>query len=303
MGSMRVWACFGLAVVLAGCDRAPDVGEQVQAPAEGRALPQAARSALLIKAQEGAGLHLAYIHEIGLELPGELLVAHFNAARDKCANDAALHCLLMHAEIGPSQGGYLRNAAGLPDTASLQVRLSHDLVTGFAAALTQSLPGEAAGVVRVVRQASTADDLGQPVADAGQVVAQLTSYLAALKVLGSRLTISVSDQVKVAEETARAQTQLDEAQARQRELSLRVDTEEVDVVFTAARPVVQASDPVRQVLAGAQDSLRRNAAEVLAFGIAAVPWVPVGMVGLLLLWVVRRVVFGRRGAKRVRVEA
>ena len=301
MGSMRVLACFGLAMVLAGCDRQTDASEQMRAPAEGRALPEAAGEAPLIKAQAGAGLHLAYTHEIGLELPGKLLVAHFDAARDRCANDAALHCLLMHAEIGPSRAAYTQQAPGPPRTASLQVRLSHDLVTDFAASLTRSLPGEAAGVVRVVRQASTADDLGQPVADAGQVVAQLTSYLAALKVLGARLTISVSDQVKVAEETARAQTQLEEAQARQRELALRVDTEEVDVVFTAARPVVQAADPVTQVLAGAQDSLRRNAAEALAFGIAAVPWVPVGIAGLLLLWVVRRVMFGR-SVRRVRTE-
>ncbi len=293
MGGMRVWTCLGIAMALAGCDRQPEAGEQVQAQNEGRVMPDAGGPAPLIKAQERAGLHLAYTHEIGLELPGSSLVAHFNAARDKCANDAALHCLLLHAEIGPSRAGYLPRVPGPPQSASLQVRLSHDLVTGFATALTQSLPGEAAGLVRVVREASTADDLGQPVADSGQHVAQLTDYLAALKVLGARLTISVSDQVKVAEETARTQTQLEEAQSRQRELSLRVDTEEVDVVFTAARPAVQTADPVTLVLAGAQDSLRRSAAGALAFGIAAVPWVPVGLVGLLVLWVIRRVVFGR----------
>ncbi len=302
MAAIRVLASLAIASVVAGCDRQTSVPP----PA-----PAAQSSGLglngglpLVKAQTGPGLHLAYTHEIGLELPSGVLAAHFEAARDRCLNTASLHCLLLHAEVGSPHMVYSQRGVGTVESASLQVRLPHDQVGGFQAALTAALPGEAPGVVRVIQQASTADDLGQPVADAAQRVAELTDYLAALKVLGARLTISVSDQVKVAEETARAQTQMEEAQMRQRELSLRVDTEEVDVAFTAARPAAEpAPDPVTQVLAGAQDSLRRNTADALAFGIAALPWVPFGLVALVLLWVVRRLVFGRRAAARVRVEA
>ncbi len=300
MADMRVWACLGLAAISAGCDRQPAPG-QMAAPSQAAAgLPSGGLQ--LVKAQGGPGLHLAYTHDIGLELPGDVLAAHFAASRDRCANDATLHCLLLHAEIGAPHMAYSQRGTGSLVRANLQVRLPHDQVARFSAALTASLPGEAGGLVRVVQQASTADDLGQPVADAAQRVGELTDYLAALKVLGARLTISVSDQVKVAEETARAQTQMEEAQMRQRELSLRVDTEELDVGFAASQPAAApAPDPVTQVLAGAQDSLRRNAAEALAFGIAVVPWVPLGLVGLVVLWVVRRVVFGRRFS-RVRAE-
>ncbi len=299
MTDMRVLACLGVAVALAGCDRQP--AGQMRAPAD-RMVAAAAQSAPLARAQTGPGLHLAYTHEIGLQLRAGALQAHFVAARDRCLDDAARHCLLLYAAIAASGAEDAQNAAGAAGSASLRVRLPHDQVAGFSAALTTPLPGEAAGLVRVIQQASAAEDMGQPVADASQHVAQLTDYLAALKVLGARLTISVSDQVKVAEETARAQTQLEEAQSRQRELLLRVDTEEVDVSFTAVQPVVPAADPVTQVMAGAQESLRRNAAEALAFGIAALPWVPAGLVGLLALWVVRRVVFGRR-ITRARVES
>ena len=298
---MRVWAWLMAVLVVAGCDRQPGAGRMATPAPASAAAPSGGRLSLA-GAQIGPGLHLAYTHDIGLELPGDVLAAHFAASRDTCVNDAALHCLLLHAEIGPPHMAYSQRGAGSLVVASLQVRLPHDQVARFSAALTAPLPGEAAGLVRVVQQASTADDLGQPVADAAQRVGELTGYLASLKVLGARLTISVSDQVKVAEETARAQTQLEEAQVRQRELSLRTDTEELDVEFSAAVPAVApAPDPVTLVLAGAQDSLRRNAADALAFGIAALPWVPVGVVGLVVLWVARRVVFGRR-ARRVVVE-
>ncbi len=289
MADMRVLVCLSAALLMAGCDRQPAAGQAP--PAERPDVAALGSRVGLARAQEGPGLHLAYTHEIGLALPAPLVEPHFAAARDRCLGPAS-HCLLLHAEIG---------AAGLQQAASLRVRLPHDQVAGFFAALTAPLPGEAAGLVRVVRQASTAEDLGQPVADASQHVAELTDYLAALKVLGARLTISVSDQVKIAEETARAQTQLEEAQARQRELSLRVDTEALDVAFTAMPPAVQAADPVSQVLAGADDSLRRNAADALAFGIMALPWVPLGVVAALLLWVARRLVFGRR-VIRVRAD-
>ena len=173
------------------------------------------------------------------------------------------------------------------------MRLPHDQIAPFTNALTDRLPAETSDLVQVIRQSSTAEDLGQPVADAGQRVAQLTDYLASLKVLGGRLTLSVADQVKIAGETAQAQTQLEEAQARQRELALRVDTEELDVDF-ADKKFVQDADPIPRVLEGAQESLRQNAAEALQFSIASLPWVPVVFVGLVVLWIARRVVFGRR---------
>ena len=289
MGGMRGWV-FGLAIagLAAGCDRQPAAGQAPGAAVgagSGVFLPFGA-------AQQGAGLHLAYTHEVELAVPAGVMAAHYMAARDACLTVAARHCLLLQAEIGRGE------AAGAAQTASVRVRLPHDQVADYSALLTGALPGEAAGLVRVTREASTADDLGQPAADAGQRVAQLSDYLASLKVLGARLTISVSDQVKIAEETARTQTQLEEAQTLQRALALRVDTEEVDVGFMGVAAPVQAGDPVAGVLAGAQGSLRRNAAEALGLGIAALPWVPLGLVGVLVLWVVRRVVVGRRDSRR-----
>jgi hypothetical protein len=277
--------CVLIGLALSGCEQRQDHAKQSQSPAP------AAKPWFSGGAQQGPGLHLAYTHQIGLEVANGALSAHFLAARDRCLTNPSHHCILIHADIAAAQAGQGDEASD--GAASLRVRLPHDQIAPFTNALTDRLPGETSDLVQVVRQSSTAEDLGQPVADAGQRVAQLTDYLASLKVLGGRLTLSVADQVKIAGETAQAQTQLEEAQARQRELALRVDTEELDVDF-ADKKIVQDADPVPRVLAGAQESLRKNTAEALQFSIAALPWVPVAFVGLVVLWIARRVVFGRR---------
>ncbi len=297
------WALLLPLCGLAACNRhAPPPPPEAAMPAapapmQNRAMGAKAAWFKPAPAQQ-PGMHLAYTHDIGLEVAGGALAAHFTAARDRCLNTPALHCMLMQAEIGtlPTFQGFRPDPVPqkLP-SASLRVRLPHDQVAPFVNALTDPLPGEKPGLVQVVRQSTSAEDLGRPIEDATQRMAQLTDYLASLKALGSRLTISVSDLVKIASETAQAQTELEEAQARQRDLSLQVDTEEVDVGYAAqAAAAPPPADPIQLVLDGAEATLRSNAAEALDVAIAALPWVPVGLVGLILLWILRRAVFGRR---------
>ncbi len=289
-----VRACL-LAGALAGCDRhaAPPAPAAFAPtpPAPAAAPEEQARTPWFTPApQQGPDMHMAYTHAVTLEVAEGALPAHFTAARDRCLAPSPLHCLLLHAELGA--GGSYRRPPQV--SAALRVRLPHDQVAAYANALTAPLPGEAPGLVRVLRQSTTAEDLGRPVADVAQRVAQLSQYLASLKALGGRLTISVSDLVKIASETAQAQTEIETAQAQQRSLALQVDTEELDVDFEPQPPHATPVDPVSKVLDDSQEVLRQNAADALAFGIAAVPWIPVGLVGLILLAILRRVVVGRR---------
>jgi hypothetical protein len=110
----------------------------------------------------------------------------------------------------------------------------------------------------------------------------------------------VSDLVKIASETAQAQTQIEEAQAQQRDLALQVDTEELDVTFAQPQEQVADVDPIDQVRADARDILDANVADALRFAIAALPWIPVGLIGLLVLFIARRALFGRRQPAIVR---
>ena len=253
-----------------------------------------ARSWFTASPSQAPGTHLAYSHAVTLQVGGGALRAHFTAARDRCLGTP--HCILLHASLdtAPLTDGGQYDVQPGTQTASLQLRLPHDQIAAYANALTDPLPGEAPGLVRVLRQSTDAEDLGRPIADAAQRTTQLSDYLASLKSLGSRLTISVSDLVKIAGETAQAQSQIEAAQAERRDLSLQVDTERLDVSFSEPAPAVVPQDPINQTVANAQDIFRASAAQVLQLAIGALPWVPVGLAGLLLLALCRRIIFGRR---------
>ncbi len=297
-GQLLVAACL-----LAGCDRKPAPIVPVRHTTAGRMVAAKAAAAPAAAAQnwftqaapQGAALGLAYTHSVGLEVAGGAIAAHFNVARDRCLNTPALQCILLRADFGSSP------VFGVPaDTAprsqgSLALRLPHDQIAGFAASLTEPLPNEAAGLVRVLRQSMTAEDLSQPIADTGQRVAQLQSYLASLKALGDRLTIGVGDLVKIAGETARTQTEIEAAQAEQRNLSRQVTTEELDISFEEPQPPPPpAPDPIAASWGNAHDTFNRNVAAALDAGIATLPWLPLAIVGLVFLWFMRLVLLGRR---------
>ncbi len=297
--SRAAWVLLGAALAAASCDRQParpplplQQGPVADRSAPSQASAQAPTSWFTASPQLQPGLHLAYSHAVALQVGGGALRAHFTAARDRCLNTPALHCILLHAAIDAAPAA--EDGAPGAQTANLQLRLPHDQVAGYANALTDPLPGEPPGLVRVLRQSTDAEDLGQPIADATQRTAQLSEYLASLKALGGRLTISVSDLVKIAGETAQAQSQIEAAQAQQRDLNLQVDTERLDVSFSAPAPVVPVSDPVDQTVSDAAAIFRASAAQMLLFTIMALPWAPVALAGLLLLALLRRVIFGRR---------
>lgn len=278
------WAGLMAALSLAGCDR------ELPLRPTAKGVRQAS-VAFAPAPPQPAGMHLAFVHAIGLQVAAGALPAHFAAARDRCVGTPALHCLLLAASLDTP--GSAQDGPGL-SSAHLQLRLPHDQVAPFANALTAPLPGERAGSVQVLRQSVTAEDLGRPIQDAAQRIAQLTDYLASLKTLGSRLTISVSDLVKIASETAQAQTQMEEIQAQARDLALRVDTEELDIDMMPLAAAVQPADPIAGVLDGARASLRANAAEALRTAIAALAWTPLAVLGLLALWIIRAIVAPRR---------
>jgi hypothetical protein len=286
-----------LAALLAACDRKPNPPAQParhaaaafakpaksQAPADPSWFTQAAAG--------GPSQGLAYTHSVGLEITGGAITAHFDAARDSCLNSPALHCILLRADFSTAPG----DGAPVRHEGSLALRLPHDQIAGFAASLTQPLKGESAGLVRVIRQSMSAEDLSQPIVDIGQRVAQLQSYLASLKALGDRLTIGVGDLVKIAAETARTQTEIEAAQAAQRNLSRQVDTEELDISFEEPPPPPPPpADPIAQSWADLNATFNRNVAAAMDAAIAATPWLPLAFVALLLLWLTRLVLVGRR---------
>jgi hypothetical protein len=237
-----------------------------------------------------AGLHLAYTHQLSLDVPAGEVGAHYDAARDRCLKTAAFRCVLIQASIDVRTAG----DGGQDDplqTAHLSVRLPHDQIEPYAKALTPPLPGEPAGGVRIIHQSTNAEDLSQPIADNTARIAQLTSYRDSLKAFEGRLTISVADLVKIAGELSQVQSQIEAAQSQQRDLQNRVETELLAIDFSEDRHGTSLS-PIARTWSQSAATFQTSLAAALEFSIEVLPWLPIGALGLLLLAVVRRILLG-----------
>jgi len=257
----------------------------------GAARPRQEQSAWFAGApRQGAGMHLAYKHAIGIAVERDSLPRHFAAVRDRCANEIALHCVLLSAST-VGDGADNDEGEGAGPRASLHLRLPHELIVPFVNSLTDPLPGESPGLAQVRRQSTTAEDLGQPIADVTRRLAQLTNYRDRLQALAARTDIHVDDLIKIASEMSQVQTQLEAADAEQRELAQRVDTEELDIAFE--EPVGQrALDAVSNAWVRAAETFDGSMASAIEFSIAAVPWLPLVALLVVAARMIRRFVFG-----------
>jgi hypothetical protein len=276
-------ALFILLVSGAGCSSKPS-------PEQSRAAAPEAKAWFQPAPQQGQGLHLAYKHDIGLDVTPSALQAHFASARDRCANEATLHCILLEASVEVPRPDAVRAPYAVP-SAKLRVRLPHDQVARFANSLTDKLPGEADGTVTVARQSTTAEDLSRPIEDGDKRLSQLTDYRTRLNALAARPDTKVDDLVKIAGEISRVQADLEAAQAEQRELNQRVETEALDIDFESQSDH-SAWAPARIAWSDAAQIFGGSLGDALQFVIAAVPWLPLFAVALVALRLVLRFLFG-----------
>src|SRR5882762_11750349 len=137
---------FGL-LLLAGCERAPDVEQARMASSESVATPGS------------DGPRLAYRHRLALEMAVQSVTPRFERSRDRCLNDAALKCVMLNASV--DLGGA---AGGAPPSAHLSVRLPHAAVAVFEDSILAPLSGEGAGEALLRSRSTIADDLSQAVA-------------------------------------------------------------------------------------------------------------------------------------------
>ncbi|MGU3362479.1 DUF4349 domain-containing protein [Methylobacterium sp. M6A4_1b] len=282
----RPLVAFGLAALigLGGCTDSRE-----------RAAPDAARSAAPVSPLAQAQWNpakLAYAHDLTIGLPADRVGAHFTAARDRCLTGTAPGCVLVSASL--EEGS---RPSGRPQ-AQIQVRLPHAAVDAYVAFLTAPLAGEQSGDVVVRRQATRADDLTRAIEDGGRRLAQRTAYRERLDALAAKPDTRVEDLIRIAQELAQVQSQIEEGEAQQRGLQQRVDTETVAVAFRADQARSGPLAPVQEVWDQAGATLGASAGAALRLAIVSLPWLPLVALGTLILrglWRLRR---RRRGGLR-----
>ncbi|KQP94857.1 hypothetical protein ASF60_01290 [Methylobacterium sp. Leaf113] len=235
---------------------------------------------------------LAYTHELTIDLPADRVGAHFAAARDRCVTDTVLDCTLISASFGESS-----RPSGRP-SAKLDIRLPHSAVAAYLAFVTAPLPGEQASDVILQRQATRADDLTPTIEDGVRRLAQRKAYRERLDALAAKPDTRVEDLIRIAQEIAQVQAQIEEDEAKQRGLERRVETELIALSFQADQARAGPLAPLQEAWARAGTIFGASAGAALLFAIWSLPWLPLVALAVLLLrglWRLRR---RRRGGLR-----
>jgi uncharacterized protein DUF4349 len=277
MKSLPLVTATGLALLLAlgGCDKPSSLPEPASAPA-----PPVAKS---FAAASRAAPKLAYSHDLQLEMPATSVKPRYDRAVDRCLNDGKLNCVVLKTEFSTGE------QAGMPrPSASLTVRLPHDAVQPFEEGLLAPVAGEGPSDA-VLRSSSTvADDLTTAIEDMEQRQAQLADYRDRLAELAKRPDVKVEDLIKIESELSSTQSQLEEIAAQKKALDQRVDTESLSIYFGPRDVLGNFSDPIVRAWYQASRVLGDSTATALDFVVAALPWLPIAAIGLLLIRLVFR---------------
>jgi hypothetical protein len=271
-------ATVGLAIllVLAGCDRPSSAPPP--APMAAPAPPP-----LVTAAVAARNIKLAYSHDMRLDMPAASVEPRYDRAVKACLDDAKLNCVVLNTSFDVAE---LAGAAH--PNATLTVRLAHDAVAPFEAALLAPLPGEAANDAVLRSRSTTADDLTAAIADVERRQAQLADYRDRLIELSKRPDVKVEDLIKIESELSNTQSQLETIAAQKKTLDQRVDTERLTIYLNTHDenegffgPVVQAWDQAGRVLGD-------NAGLAIRFSIGILPWLPIVLLGLFLVRLIFR---------------
>lgn len=285
----RWHAILPAVVLLAGCS-----DNRREAAGDLRTAAAPAPAPFVSAARETSTAKLAYRHDLTVGLAPDRVAPHFAAARDRCLNETA-GCTLLTASIRDGSGTRQPQA-------QVQVRLPHAAVAPYVAFVTAPLPGEAAGDVTVIEQATRAEDLTAAISDTGRRLTQLNDYRSRLTALAEKPDNRAEDLIKIAGELAQVQSQIEEAEGTRRGLDERVDTEIVTLNVRTSRARAGAFAPVQEVWSRSGPILGESAASALRFTVASLPWLPIVLFAALLLRLVWRIRRKRAHPARVRLE-
>jgi len=294
---LRSMYAVAVLLALAGCGPPRSADESTSAAAYAPAAAPAPMSANRMAAKQEAtpeGPKLAYSHDLSVETKADTVKPRFEQVRDACLSGQVPGCVLLRADI--AEQGFDK---GCHPVATLSVRLTHEAVAPFEQAVLKLLPGEQASDVAVLTRSTSAEDLTAVIQDGDRRLAQLSDYRDRLNQLAKRADAKVDDMIKVEGELSTTQSQIEELTADQKRLNQRVDTE-LETVQITGRVTVGGGSNIAEVWHRAGELLDGSVADALGFLIAAVPWLVIVVVGLVLLPVVRVLVrvLWRAGRRR-----
>lgn len=218
---------------------------------------------------------LAYEHSVGLETDEDHIQEVFERALAACKEAVAAQCEVLESRLDTAKFS----------NASVKLRAAPEGIQQVLSKLDQH--------GKVISRSTSAEDLATPIEDGGRKLAMLNDYRTRLEDLRAKAGTNVEALIKVNQELARVQSELEAATGEQARLAKRVKTEVLNLSISTAgsrgfwRPI--------------QDSLSEfgtNLAQGIASAVTGVafllPWLVVLVPVVLLL---KKFFWRRRSAK------
>ena len=263
MKRVGLWLLAGGLIFLSGCGQKSPMDERASAAD----IVMPAKPASLTAKRDGrpGSKYLAYSHQVTIELPANEVANTYHRLLEWCAADKQFRCIMLQSHLSTDR--YIEGR--------LEVRIQPDGVDAFL-----QLAEEGGSVTR---RGTQVEDLGEAVVDNQKRLEMLRDYRARLEALQQKPEVEVEALVKIAEQLAEVQSNLEFAEGRRAKLLQRVETDRVSVALTsyAQRSFFQ---PIGASLKNFSSQLSEGISDAITAFAYLLPW-------LLLLVLV---VFGVR---------
>jgi hypothetical protein len=210
--------------------------------------------------------YLAYEHVVQIGVTETGVAAAYAAAQAACTAAAAEQCVVLRAALN----------SGSPASASLQMRARPAGIRKLVALLGEH--GE------ILSQSMNAEDLAGPIEETGKKLAMLKDYRERLEDLRGRAANTIDTLIRVNQELAQVQSQVEAQSGEGARLTRRVDTELLNIEI---RPKEERSlwQPVALAASGFIGNLAAGASAAINTVAYALPF---GAALLALAWLLRR---------------
>lgn len=211
--------------------------------------------------------YIALRHHLNVELSAATLQAGFEAAVKHCE---ALQCQILSANFN-------KETPYNPPSASLSARVPPRNVAVFLTGLAKS--GD------ITQHGREAEDKTNQVVDADARIKNLTELRDRLRLMLNDKSAKLKDIIDVERELANTQSQLDSIVSVRKILSLETDLVAVNVDFSAKQGITEQGffSPVARALKDAGRVMMESLAAVITFVMTALPWLLIGIPGLIII--------------------
>jgi hypothetical protein len=285
---MRTWAVLGVLCLLTACSRpatqsgaepAVTLGDRASAPAAADAVASdapAAKSGAPAAANSVTSPMLAYSYDYGVEAPPAKVRALMATHQAACEAAGPSVCQVTGAESSEDGKDQV--------SAKLSFRATPAWLKGYEDRLSQDA-ARAGG--RLVKSAVTSDDLTRDIVDTDAALKAKTALRDRLQAMLESRPGNVADLLKVEEELATAQGDLDSTTSELAVMRQRVATSDVTIEYDSAGVLAPQGvwSPVSNAITSAAGILARSLAAMIELVAGLAPWLLV--VGLAV-WLLRK---------------